>query len=347
MATFTNLPDFDSLPPVAGMPQGCAWSVFDQDGKKDRLGCLNLLTPAVVQEAYREARDGVSVSLNWPLAALQTPFFSRQGLEHNVIPYHGAGISAFDDEVRFNTQCSSQWDSLVHFAHQPSGLNYNGVSTKPEQLAGPSGRRVEAEDSVPTLEHWHGRGGLVGRGVLVDYRAYAEAHGITYDCFDAHSITVDDLERVLEYQNTTLKHGDILIVRSGYTEDLSSKSGEEQDVALGTGKGVGVEGTVESARWFWNHHFAAVAGDAMMFESFPPKLSDGTYGGNPDLGEFLGPRCHLASLTAPGTDIACSAAPILPLPFRPQHRRALGLEGSQRALQETGALRVFAYKCAA
>ena len=45
------------------MPQGCAWGVFDKDGKKDLLGTLNLLTPEVVKGACAEARDGVSISL--------------------------------------------------------------------------------------------------------------------------------------------------------------------------------------------------------------------------------------------------------------------------------------------
>jgi hypothetical protein len=62
--TSQSLPDFDDLPPVAGMPQGCAWGVFDQPGgKKDLRGTLNLLTLSVVAEACKEARDGVSISL--------------------------------------------------------------------------------------------------------------------------------------------------------------------------------------------------------------------------------------------------------------------------------------------
>lgn len=59
----TKVPEFDDLPEVKDMPQGCAWGVFDKDGKKDLLGTLNLLTPDVIKSAYSEARDGVSVSL--------------------------------------------------------------------------------------------------------------------------------------------------------------------------------------------------------------------------------------------------------------------------------------------
>lgn len=58
-----SIPDFDNLPPVEGMPKGCAWGVFDKDGVKDTLGTLNLLTPAVVAAAAAEVEEGVSISL--------------------------------------------------------------------------------------------------------------------------------------------------------------------------------------------------------------------------------------------------------------------------------------------
>lgn len=60
-----SVPDFDELPAVEGMPQGCAWGIFDKDGQKDLRGTLNLLTPEVVAAACKEARDGVSISLKY------------------------------------------------------------------------------------------------------------------------------------------------------------------------------------------------------------------------------------------------------------------------------------------
>ena len=59
----SQLPGFDDLPRIEGMPQGCAWGIFDREGKKDLIGTLNLLTPSVVKAAYAEARDGKSISL--------------------------------------------------------------------------------------------------------------------------------------------------------------------------------------------------------------------------------------------------------------------------------------------
>ncbi|RVX72214.1 hypothetical protein B0A52_04418 [Exophiala mesophila] len=285
MSDYTNLPDFDSLPKVKDMPQGCVWGLFDKDGKKDHLGCLNLLTPKVVQQAFKEARDGVSVSLNWPIGAIQKPGFLRKGLEHKVLSFKDSpyDIHGYDDEVEFNTQCSSQWDSLVHFAHQPTGLNYNGAKPDKQDLVQSFGN-VDVEKTLPTLNHWHDRGGLVGRGVLLDYRAYAEAKGIKYDCFSAHAITIKDLEAIAVHQGTELKHGDILIIRSGFTEDLGAGTAEEQEKMIGTHSSIGVEGNEAAAKWFWNHHFAAVAGDAIAFEVTPPSRPDGTKAG---IGELV------------------------------------------------------------
>ena len=58
-----DLPDFKDLPAVKGMPHGCAWGLFDKDGKRDNLGTLNLLTPEVVMDAKKEIQTGVSVAL--------------------------------------------------------------------------------------------------------------------------------------------------------------------------------------------------------------------------------------------------------------------------------------------
>lgn len=163
---------------------------------------------------------------------------------------------------------------LGHYNHQPTGYAYNGVKPTVEQLKQDFGEH-DKERAIPTLNHWHERGGLVGRGVLLDYKAYADAKGVQYSPFEAHTITIKDLEAVAEQQGTTFKEGDILIVRSGFTGALTKMNAEEQDKALGTHKTVGVEGNEEAAKWIWNKHFAAVAGDAIAFEVIPPVAKEG------------------------------------------------------------------------
>ncbi|KAF2235318.1 hypothetical protein EV356DRAFT_575972 [Viridothelium virens] len=291
MTNELNIPDFDSLPSVKDMPQGCAWGIFDKDGKKDVHGTLNLLTPSVIKAAYAEARDGVHISLNWPIGAIKTPGFGRKGLVHKVFAFKDAppplNAHGFDDEasrdvlVEFNTQCSSQWDSLCHFNHQPTALAYNGVKPAVEKLIQEYGTEDVARE-YPTLNHWHDRGGLVGRGTLLDYKAYADKHGIEYSPFEAKRITVAELEAVAKEQGVTFKTGDILIIRSGFTEALTGVTPEQQGEGLGTHKTCGVDGSIETAKWVWNHHFSAVAGDAIAFETIPP-LKDGKEAGITEL----------------------------------------------------------------
>jgi hypothetical protein len=47
------------------MPKGCAWGIFDKDGKKDKFGTLNLITPEIVKEAVKEVKEGISISLKY------------------------------------------------------------------------------------------------------------------------------------------------------------------------------------------------------------------------------------------------------------------------------------------
>ncbi|KAI0199121.1 putative cyclase-domain-containing protein [Astrocystis sublimbata] len=279
----TNVPDFDSLPAVKDMPQGCAWGIFDKDGKRDLLGTLNLLTPEVVKGACAEARDGVSVSLNWPLNAMPFPLPGRMAPIHKQVTLKEAGLSdgaGWDDEIHFNTQLSSQWDSLVHWHHQPSGLAYNGIKVTKEGLA----VATTADNATPTLDHWHAAGGLVARGVLIDFKEWAEqkarAEGKAGDDaishpLDGHRITVEEIETVARDQGVDFRPGDVLIIRTGLTEYLQTPT-PELFAKLQTRKVSGMHGNMESVKWLWNKHFSAVAGDSWAFEALPPVREDGS-----------------------------------------------------------------------
>ena len=60
-----TLPDFSDLPCVPGHSLRCSWGLFDEDGKRDEVGTLNLLTPEVVTAASKEVVHGVSISLKY------------------------------------------------------------------------------------------------------------------------------------------------------------------------------------------------------------------------------------------------------------------------------------------
>jgi len=59
-----KLPNFQELPVLDGLPNGCTWGLWDK-GSRDELGTLNLLTPEIVKKASAEIREGISISLKY------------------------------------------------------------------------------------------------------------------------------------------------------------------------------------------------------------------------------------------------------------------------------------------
>ncbi len=117
----SNKPPFDALPLRKDGPPGNAWGLFGDD---DQLGLLNLLTPENTALAAREIVDGVRVPVDLQLGHLATPCFDRKPLEHRV--WRKGTRIVHDDELKFNTQSSSQWDGFRHFGYQKEQVFLNG-----------------------------------------------------------------------------------------------------------------------------------------------------------------------------------------------------------------------------
>ena len=150
---------------------------------------------------------------------------------------------------------------LGHFGHCETGKYYNGYHHD-DVLKG---------DHLG-IDHWSKRGGIVGRGVLLDYVAYAARHNITYDPMTRYTIPLSALKEIAKEQGTTFVVGDILIVRSGWVKWYEEHSPEERRAKIRDGNTwLGVEGSEEVCEWIWNNHFSAIAGDAIGFEAWPPQ----------------------------------------------------------------------------
>jgi len=117
---------------------------------------------------------------------------------------------------------------------------------------------------------WSKRGGIVGRGVLLDYVAYAARNNITYSPMSDHAITVSDLEAIARESNIIFLPGDILLVRTGWTlwYDTASLS-QRSKYVTNAYEWCGVKGCEETMSWIWNHRFAACASDNNGFEVVP------------------------------------------------------------------------------
>jgi len=114
-------PAFDSLPLAKDGPHGNAWSLFAEN---DELGMLNLLTPATTSAAAQEIKDGIRVSIDWPLDRISQSMFGRARFAHHI--KNKAPRSVNDDTLTFDTQISSQWDGFRHYGCQEEKLYFNG-----------------------------------------------------------------------------------------------------------------------------------------------------------------------------------------------------------------------------
>ncbi|KAL4805230.1 putative cyclase-domain-containing protein [Aspergillus unguis] len=259
-----DLPQYKDIPPLAGLPHGYAWGLWDRNGERDQLGSLNMLTPTKVLAAKEEIQRGISVSLNWPLENIRDPGHNRNPIEHRFLDLK-PHLVGHDDEITINTQTSSQWDGLRHWAFQGNGLYYNGLTH--EEISGSN------RNNRNGMQEWLKRGGVVGRGVLIDYASWAEKNDIHYSPASKHTITEKDLDEVARDQILEFRPGDILLLRTGWIKWYNEASPEERIEGCKVHHNYcGLEGTESSIEWLWNHRFAALVGDNMAFEAWPAEM---------------------------------------------------------------------------
>ncbi|KIX05599.1 uncharacterized protein Z518_06471 [Rhinocladiella mackenziei CBS 650.93] len=276
-----DLPKWEEMPKVPGMPNGCAWGLFDQNGERDQLGTLNLLTPEIVLKARDEIQNGQSICLklshcirfrrlcsnlyfvrSWSMEHAQVPAVNRKQFEHRIISLRRLGHTAYDDEIAINTQSGSQWDGLRHWGHQETGLYYNN-------LAHDAIRNNNCKDN--SIHYWSLRGGIVGRGVLIDYHSWATARSLHHPAIARTTISSSEIEEIAKSQGTELQPADILLIRTGWTAWYNGASESERRKGTTGNEHIGLEGTEDTVKWLWNKHFAAVASDSLAFEAWPTK----------------------------------------------------------------------------
>jgi kynurenine formamidase len=291
------IPPFDALPtlPQSGLKH--AWDVW---GRGDNLGTLNRLTgPAVAAAALSCVRTGERIGLSLPLGQPDPPFFGRKGFRHGFVPM---GPSAWDDWIDgFYLQCSSQWDGLRHVGSADGW--YGGWRGRPDADLEPLG-----------IHHWAERG-IIGRGVLVDLtrspRATAGSGGSGgYDPFTRVAFEPDDIAGALRAQGTEVLDGDILCVRTGWTDryldlDQEERTGLAAGMQQVTGyMSAGLAGTEGMARFLWDSGVAAVACDNPAVEVMPGDPAQGSLHGRviPGLGLAIGELFSFGALAAACAD---------------------------------------------
>lgn len=256
-------PSFKDLPLQPDHPKASAWGLW---GSEDQLGTLNFLTQNVVRSAATLIQDGICIPLNLPLNVPKVPMNpARKPLVHNIIQKGHAN----DDEIHINTQASTQWDGPRHYPYQDPTVGERRFYNRATQ----SDFILPDGSSTPHLGIQNAaQRGIAGRGVLLDWRAYAVRTGIECSPFTSHCILLHELQAVAVEQNVQFQEGDILLIRTGWTEAYYNLSSDDQ-VALAARperSHIGVEASREMIEWHWNNAFAAVASDTNAYEVWPP-----------------------------------------------------------------------------
>ncbi|KAM5344380.1 hypothetical protein ACJ41O_012917 [Fusarium nematophilum] len=251
-----RLPPFDDLPLDKAGPPGNAWGLWGPD---DQLGMLNLLTPETVAAASAEIKEGIRISLDWPLDKPSHPTFARQRFEHRIL--NKTPMIMNDDVVTLNTQSSTQWDGFRHFGYQRAGQFYKGH------------RQEDFGDGSKALgiDAFSSKGGVIGRGVLVDWFSWAQRNNIHLSPFQTGAVEMSHIRAIISESKLEFHHGDILFIRVGFTAQYNNLSPQAQQDYPDRQPGglLGLEATEESLRWLWETGFAAVASDSPSFERGP------------------------------------------------------------------------------
>ncbi|KAL4742113.1 hypothetical protein BDV11DRAFT_212127 [Aspergillus similis] len=256
MSPAPSIPTFDNLTLDPNGPPGNSWGLF---GPNNELGMLNLLTPEVVKRAAsEEIREGVRISLDLPLNRLSHPSFNRKPFVQELV--NKAPRVVNDDILTFNTQTSTQWDGFRHYGNQTHGCYFNGHSL--DELR---------ESRVIGIDAWSNTGGIVGRGILIDYATWAQRNSIPLTPFETSTIALSSIQQIIHETSLTPRPGDILFIRTGFTEAYNKLTADEEAAiaARPTPDFAGVENGKNTLRWLWENQFAAIASDSPSFEPAP------------------------------------------------------------------------------
>jgi kynurenine formamidase len=272
-----DLPRFDELPILEELGLRTSWGVF---GKDDRVGTVNLLTSERVASSSRLIESGEQISLSLALDEPSPPTHHRRAYRHQVF---AIDRNNFDDTLdSFYLQGSTQWDALRHVRCREFGF-YNNAS----------------EDSLG-VDQWAARGGIVGRGVLLDVAGYLESIGSPLNPLGDSELTVELLELTLAFQNSTLETGSIALIRTGWMSSYLGGDAAKRSKLVNASGNPGLHAGEEMARFLWNNAVAAVAADNKTLEVAPGDASVGSLHRRliPCLGMAVGELFNLEELAA-------------------------------------------------
>jgi kynurenine formamidase len=246
-------------------PPGSSWGEFGAD---DRLGRMNLVTPAKVRQGIQEVREGRTFCLSLPLdvpgGQTLNPRRLPPRLYGTLRDGRSAGVQGFcwsyasedpgltdvvcDEVMLMSTQYSTQWDSLAHIGSrfdadgdgEAEAVFYNGFRAgqdirpgKTDEQASEDWSRYPDPDAGALGVANLAQHGVQGRGVMIDL-----AHHLGRR---REAVGYDTLMRILDADGVEIEAGDMVCVHTGYADTLLAMN-RQPDIAHLHATGSGLDG---------------------------------------------------------------------------------------------------------
>jgi kynurenine formamidase len=244
-------------------------------GKDDEVGALNEMTDASRLAALRLAATGKTYDLGvtydrtsykWPghspgeIITFRSPEgVSRQKDLPALLTDNGKQTRWHSSALFINDNVATQIDGLGHITTGSDNSWYNGF--KEADWGGNFGIRKADATTIPPI---------VARGVMIDVAGLKNVEALPAN----YIISIDDLQQALRRQQTQLKLGDIVLIRTGTLRHWGETGSEHTKIAAHDSAGI----SLETARWLVEENGAMMIGsDTSGLEYGPADKDTKTY----------------------------------------------------------------------
>lgn len=266
-------------------PENSTWGDFGVD---DQLGRLNLLTAAKVKQALEDVRTGEAFCLSLPLdlpggnvlnerrrppVLGPTAFGDRRVFNFPLSEkYPGSQDVLSDDYVILSLQYSTQWDSLAHVGAifdvnddgKPIMVYYNGYRAN---------RNMIGELDLPdSYEVGHQHVGAIKLGVDTIAALPLQGRGVLVDLLhhygpERRTVRLNDLRHAMREDGINITRGDVLVLRTGFSEEIVRMNHHPDRLALDR-TGCVLDGSdPDLLDWITASGIAAICADNYAVES--------------------------------------------------------------------------------
>lgn len=238
-------------------------------GKDDEVGALNELTDASRLAAMRLAERGKvydlgvlydRTSFKWPghspgeILSFRTPEGVKR--QQDLPALSNESRTAWHSAALFiSDNVATQIDGLAHATEGDDDHWYNGF--KEQDWGGNWGPRKADASTIPPI---------IARGVLIDVAGLKGVDALPGN----YAITVADLEAALRKQQTRLKPGDVVLIRTGALRYWGETGSDHEKLSRHDSAGI----SVETAKWLVEQNGALMLGSDTSGLEYNPTAAD-------------------------------------------------------------------------